>query len=80
MQNHRDKLTEIFRDLFDNDDIVLRDDTTAGDVAGWDSLKNIKLMIRIEKAFRIRFGTGEVVGLKNVGELLALIDKKIVSS
>jgi acyl carrier protein len=80
MQDHRDKLTEIFRDLFDNDDLVLRDDTTAGEVAGWDSLKNIKLMIRIEKAFRIRFGTGEVVGLKNVGELLALIDKKTVSS
>lgn len=76
MPSQRDELQEIFRDLFDDDDIVLRDDTTAKDVAGWDSLKNVKLMIRIEKAFGIRFGTGEVVGLKNVGELLALIERK----
>jgi acyl carrier protein len=77
MANHRDELQEIFRDLFDDESIVLRDDTTAKDVAGWDSLKNVKLMIRIEKAFRVRFGTGEVVGLKNVGELLALIERKL---
>jgi acyl carrier protein len=76
MPSQRDELQEIFRDLFDDDEIVLRDDTTAKDVPGWDSLKNVKLMIRIEKAFGIRFGTGEVVGLKNVGELLALIERK----
>jgi acyl carrier protein len=77
MSNHRDELQEIFRDLFDDDEIVLRDDTTAKDIAGWDSLKNVKLMIRIEKAFKVRFGTGEVVGLKNVEELLALINHKL---
>ena len=76
MPTERDELQEIFRDLFDDDEIVLRDDTTAKDVPGWDSLKNVKLMIRVEKAFGIRFGTGEVVGLKNVGELLALIERK----
>ena len=58
--NHRDKLQEIFRDLFDDDDIVLHDSTSAKDIAGWDSLKNVKLMIRVEKAFNVRFGTGEV--------------------
>jgi acyl carrier protein len=77
MPNHRDELQEIFRDLFDDEGIVLTDETTASDVAGWDSLKNVKLMVRVEKAFGVRFGTGEVVGLKNVGELLALIERKL---
>lgn len=73
---HRATLQDIFRDLFDDDDIVLTDQTSAADIPGWDSLKNIKLIVRIEKAFKIRFGTGEVVGLNNVGDLLVLIDQK----
>jgi acyl carrier protein len=76
MSAHRDELQEIFRDLFDDDTIVITDTTSAKDVPGWDSLKNVRLIVQIEKAFKIRFGTGEVVGLNNVGELLALVDKK----
>jgi len=77
MSVHRERLQEIFRDLFDDDSIVLADSTSAKDVPGWDSLKNVRLIVQIEKAFKIRFGTGEVVGLNNVGDLLALIDKKL---
>ena len=73
----RDQLQGIFRDLFDDDTIVLSDSTSAKDVAGWDSLKNVRLMVRVEKEFKIRFGTGEVVGLNNVGDLVALIEKKL---
>jgi acyl carrier protein len=76
MSAHLDKLQEIFRNLFDNDDIILTDNTSAKDIAGWDSLKNVKLIVRIEKAFKIRFATGEVARMSNVGELLALIDKR----
>jgi acyl carrier protein len=76
MAAHREKLQDIFRDLFDDDTLVIENRTAAADVPGWDSLKNIKLIVRIEKAFNIRFGTGEVVSLNNVGELLALISKK----
>jgi len=75
MASTRDELQEIFRDLFDDDDIVLTDSTSAADIRGWDSLKNVKLIVQIEKKFKIRFSTGEVVGLKNVGELLALIER-----
>jgi len=75
MASQRDELQEIFRDLFDDDDIVLTDSTSAADIRGWDSLKNVKLIVQIEKKFKIRFSTGEVVGLKNVGELLALIER-----
>ena len=79
MLGQREKLQEIFRDLFDDDNIVLTDDTSAKDIAGWDSLTNVKLIVRVEKAFKIRFGTGEVVGIDNVGELVALIDRKVAS-
>jgi acyl carrier protein len=79
MNGQREKLQEIFRELFDDDNIVLTDDTSAKDIAGWDSLTNVKLIVRIEKAFKVRFGTGEVVGINNVGELLALITKKLGS-
>ncbi len=76
MIDPREKLQEIFRDLFDDEGIVLSDDTSAKDIAGWDSLANVKLIVRIEKAFKVRFRTGELVEIKNVGELLALITKK----
>lgn len=79
MLGQREKLQEIFRDLFDDDNIVLTDDTSAKDITGWDSLANVKLIVRIEKAFKIRFGTGEIVGINNVGELVALINKKLGS-
>lgn len=79
MLGQRERLQEIFRDLFDDDNIVLTDDTSAKDIAGWDSLTNVKLIVRVEKAFKIRFGTGEVVGINNVGELVALITKKMGS-
>jgi acyl carrier protein len=79
MLGQPEKLQGIFRDLFDDDNIVLTDDTSAKDIAGWDSLTNVKLIVRIEKAFKIRFGTGEVVGINNVGELVALINKKLGS-
>jgi acyl carrier protein len=77
MLDPRDRLQDIFRDLFDDDDIVLTDATSAKDIDGWDSLANVKLIVRIEKAFKIRFGTGEIVGLNNVGELVSRIRKKI---
>jgi len=76
MSAYRTKLQEMFRDLFDDEGIVLSDATSARDIPKWDSLNNVKLIIRIEREFKIRFATGEVMGLQNVGELLALIEQK----
>jgi acyl carrier protein len=70
------RLTEIFRDVFDDESLVLTDAMTANDVEGWDSLSHINLIVAIEKAFKIRFTTAEVTNLKNVGELSALIQRK----
>lgn len=76
MPDHRLELQDIIRDLFDDDEIQVTEKTMASDIRGWDSLNNVKLMVKIEKKFAIRFGAGEIVSLKNVGELLRLIEAK----
>jgi len=70
------KLQDIFRDFFDDEDIVLTDETTADDIDGWDSLTHVQLIVAVEKAFSVKFSTVEVMKLKNVGEFAALIEKK----
>jgi acyl carrier protein len=77
MNDVHTRLTAIFRDVFDDESLVLRDDLTAEDVENWDSLTHINLIVAIEKEFRIRFTTAEVSGLKNVGELEALAAAKV---
>lgn len=72
-----ERLTRIFREVFDNDSIVLRDDMTSGDIEGWDSLSHIDLLYAIENEFGIVFTIGEAGGaLRNLGELRALIERK----
>lgn len=70
------KLTSIFRDVFDDDSIVLRDDMTAADIANWDSITHVNLIVAVEKEFKVRFTTAEVTSLANVGELVAHIQRK----
>jgi acyl carrier protein len=70
------RLTPIFRDVFDNDALVVSEGMTAADVPTWDSLSNINMIIAIEKAFSVKFSIKDVRNLKNVGELLELIKRK----
>lgn len=68
------RLTEIFREVFDDEDIDIGPDTVAEDILEWDSLSNIQLLVAIEKAFNgVKFNTGEVANLKNVGEMVSVI-------
>jgi acyl carrier protein len=67
------QLVEVIRVTFDDADLVITPQTTARDVEGWDSLSHIQLMVSVEKAFGIRFNTGELTGLANVGELAQII-------
>lgn len=71
------KLTEIFKENLDLDEIELTDTTTADDVEGWDSLAHIGLIAAIEQEFGFRFAMKEVVNLHNVGEMVDLILQKI---
>ena len=75
--NVKDKLTDICRDVFDDESLELHDGLTADQVNGWDSLTHINLIVAIERGFKIRFTTAEVNGLKNVGELRSLIESKV---
>src|SRR5215831_14771161 len=70
------QLTEIFVDLFDNDSIVLTPQTSADQIEEWDSLHHITLIVAIESRFGIKFKTAELEGLRNVGHLVELIERK----
>jgi acyl carrier protein len=67
----------VFRDVFDDEELVLQDQLTAADVENWDSLTHINLIVGIEREFKIKFTTAEVGSLKNAGELKALVQKKL---
>jgi len=77
MNDAHTRLTDVFHDVFDDDSLVLSKEMTANDVENWDSLTHINLIVAIEKEFRVRFLTSEVSGLKNVGQLEALIESKV---
>jgi acyl carrier protein len=70
-----DTLVKVFHKVFD-EDVVISESTTAKDVPGWDSLNHVRLMVALEKAFKVRFAAGEVNDLKNVGDLRKRIDEK----
>jgi len=68
------RLTGVFHDVFDDEEIVIGPETVAEDILEWDSLSNIQLLVAIEKAFNgVKFNTGEVANLKNVGEMVEVI-------
>ena len=68
---------DIFRDVFDEEELVIKDETNADDIEDWDSLAQVRLTVAIEKKFGIKFDFGELTALHNVGEMLELIGKKM---
>jgi acyl carrier protein len=71
------RLTDIFRDLFDDESIVLTPETTAADVPGWDSFNHINLIVATEMQFKIKFRTAEIESLRNVGHFVQVIQAKL---
>ncbi len=72
-----DGLNEIFREVFDDDQINVNDSTTADDIEDWDSLEHINLIVAIEKKYKIKFNMGEVNSFKNVGEMVDRIIERV---
>lgn len=70
-----EKLTAVFQDIFDDGDIIIEEKTTAADIEDWDSLSHIILLSAVEDEFSIKFDMKAVQGLKNVGEMVDLIEK-----
>ena len=71
-----EKLTGVFREVFEDGGIVIRDDMTAKDVKKWDSVSHIDMICSVENVFKIRLTTRQVAGLKTVGELISLVEEK----
>lgn len=69
-------LTQVFRDVFDDDDIVLTSATTAQDIEGWDSQAHVNLIVAAEMRFGVRFRTAELESLHDVGQFARLIESK----
>jgi acyl carrier protein len=67
------RLTEIFEEVFDDDSITATPALSAKDVDGWDSLTHIRLMLTVERAFKVRFSTSEIGKMETVGDLVRLI-------
>ncbi len=71
------KLNEVFRDVFDDESITVTETTTADDIEEWDSLEHINLLAAVEQEFGMKFNMGQVVSMKNVGEMADIILSQI---
>jgi len=70
-------LTVIFRDLFMDDDIILKSDMSADDVDGWDSGANLNIIAAVEQRFQIKVRTMEIAQLMNVGDIAKMVESKL---
>ena len=70
-------LNEVFRDVFDDESIEVSDSTISDDIEDWDSLEHINLIAAVEQEFGIKFNMGQVVTMKNVGEMVDIILSQI---
>ena len=70
------RLNEVFRDVFGDDSISVTPSTTSADIDDWDSIEHINLVDAVENEFGMRFKMREVSGMKNVGEMIAIISER----
>jgi acyl carrier protein len=76
-ENLNEQLEKIFQNVFDNNNLEIKNNTASKDIDDWDSLANIRLFVAIEKNFKIKFDAAEISNLANFGEILELIQKKL---
>lgn len=71
------KVNEIFWDVFDDESLEIVESTNADDIEDWDSLTHISLIEAVETEFDFKFAMKDVVGMKNVGEMLDIIEREL---
>jgi acyl carrier protein len=79
MTAHLERINDVFRNVFEDDELTIDRHTTAADVDGWDSLAHVTLLINVEKEFGVKFSSADVARLKSVGDLEDLIDSRMSS-
>ena len=72
-----ERLNKVFREVFDDESIVVKEETTAKDIEDWDSLEHINLVVAVEQEFKIKFNMNEVTTMKNVGDMVDRIIARI---
>ena len=72
-----ERLQPVFRDVLDDQNLIITRQSNARNVEGWDSLAHINLIASIEEDFRVRFALGELQDLQNVGDMIDLIERKL---
>ena len=77
MESRWARLNQVFQDIFEDEDILVTEITTAADIEEWDSMKHVSLMLAVEREFEIRFSASEISALGSVGELMSLITAKV---
>ncbi len=77
MSDFDNRVQNVFREVFDDDELTIRREMQAKDVEGWDSLTHVTLIMTIEDSFGIKFSTREVMGFNNVGEMMDCLSSKI---
>ena len=68
-----ERLNKVFRDIFDDESIEVKEETTSNDIEDWDSLEHINLVVAVEQEFGMKFNMNEVTSMKNVGEMVDII-------
>lgn len=71
-----EELIEIFRDIFEDDELILNENMTAEDIEDWDSLAHIRIIVAIEKQFSLKLSINEISSLKNIGDMINMIESK----
>jgi acyl carrier protein len=79
MDNLLEEVQAIFRDVFDQPDLVITRESNASTVEDWDSLAHVNLVTAIERRYKVKFALGELQDLKNVGDMLDLLAKKLAA-
>ncbi len=71
------KVQEIFREVFDDEEIILTEETSSADLEEWDSIEHINIVLQLEQSFGIKIDMGEVVTLNTLGNIVNVIENKL---
>ena len=75
--NILNKLQDIFRDIFDDESIIITKETSSNDIEDWDSLAQINIIVACEAEFSVKFDMNDIAAIKNVGDMIDIIERKL---